>query len=538
MRRKDKNQEFIDKFQEYIDTNNTDAIMQDLPKLLKSYSKISTRMDRILKQSDTQQLEVLKLTENLEEKNTKINNLLNNAGQGFLYFDENMLIGPEYSKEVYLIFKEDITGKNITELLYPDDKEEALFIEATLKGILKDDPIKQEILISLLKKDFKINNKFIELEYKVLNDETFMLILTDVTAKKELDQKIKDKQQILKMVIEIVITKEQFLEVKKDYETFIEKIQEYKSLENLPNLRREIHTYKGLFAQKELLHTVKKLHEFESIIDSSLKKNILDETIINITKEDMYSWLELDLKIVKDILGNDYFSKSQYIEISKFRIDNIYDEVEKYLQTKEENLLYEIASNINDLKYKNIKIFFRPYEKLVQQLAIQLEKPINPLVLDIDNIYISDQYIPFINSLVHLFRNSADHGIESLEQRYENKKPEYGTIKCKVKKLFNTLKIEISDDGTGIDIEKIKSTAVKKGIYTQEEVNKLNENEALMIIFKDTFTTNEKVTTISGRGVGLASITSELEKLNGKMSIENVYKKGIKFVFELPFEQK
>ena len=337
------------------------------------------------------------------------------------------------------------------------------------------------------------------------------------------------------MIIETVITKEQFLEVKKDYEQFIENIENFKSLDKLNELRREVHTYKGLFAQKEMLNIVKKLHNFETEIDNSLKNDVLSKNIKEVSKQLMYSWLELDLNIINKILGKDYLSKAEYVEIGKFRIDNIYNDLQNYKNNNEVDLLNKITKDVNDLKHKNIKIFFRPYEKLVTQLAIQLEKSINPLVMNIENIYIPDKYIPFINSLVHIFRNSVDHGIESADERYERDKEEFGTIQCDVRLNNNILSISIKDDGKGIDTKKIASLALKRGLYSENEIKELSQDDILMIIFKDAFTTNDKVTTISGRGVGLSSIITELNKLDGKIKIENNFTKGIEFKFYIPF---
>jgi two-component system chemotaxis sensor kinase CheA len=103
-----------------------------------------------------------------------------------------------------------------------------------------------------------------------------------------------------------------------------------------------------------------------------------------------------------------------------------------------------------------------------------------------------------------------------------------------VKKEDENLKIFISDDGAGVDIEKIKELAIEKGIYTQEEIEKLNEEEIILIIFKDAFSTSETITDVSGRGVGLASIVSELNKLNGTMKVNNNFGNGIEFIFSVP----
>lgn len=477
---------------------------------------------------------VTDITKQKEIQNT-IKTLLDNAGQGFLYFDKDMKIGSEFSKEALNIFGEDISQKDITTLLYKDEDDQ-MFLKGTLQSILGEIEMKQEILISLLQKEFKINNKYVELEYKVLNEEKFMLIVTDITAKKNLDQKLKDEQQTLRMGIEIVTTKEQFLELKKDYEVLISRYESLKTLENLPELRREIHTYKGLFAQKEMLHIVKKLHEFESQIDTSLKANTLSDDIINTTSENLKEWLQLDLSIIENILGENYFNQTDTMEISKERLTNLHKKIKQYSKSKDDSLLDELKKDTKNLLYKNIKTFFKPYEKLVDKLGMDLEKAIYPLKSDIDDIYIKSKYIPFINSLVHLFRNSIDHGIETPEERMEVEKDEYGSIACIVKQKNNTIKITIIDDGRGIDEEKIKSLAVKKGIYSQEEAEKLSEDEVLKILFLDAFSTSETITTVSGRGVGLASTLSELEKLNGKMKIKNKLGKGVTFQFTVPLD--
>jgi two-component system chemotaxis sensor kinase CheA len=96
--------------------------------------------------------------------------------------------------------------------------------------------------------------------------------------------------------------------------------------------------------------------------------------------------------------------------------------------------------------------------------------------------------------------------------------------------------IKILDDGAGVDLNKIKSLAISKQLYTQKEVDLLTQEEILLIIFRDAFSTSQKITIVSGRGVGLASILKEIELLNGKMKIKNNFGKGIEFIFKIPFE--
>jgi len=482
------------------------------------------------------EIKVEQRTEQLAKEKENVQILLNNAGQGFLYFNNDMKIGSEYSKEAKRIFDTDIEDKDITTLLFSNNESDASFLKETLVNILNEDEFKQDIFMSLLQTEFKIGDSYIEIEYKILDKENFMLILTDVTKTKKLAQKVKDEQQVLKMVVETVTTLEQFVSVKNDYEKFINNIDSFKELDNLSNLRKEIHTYKGLFAQKEMLNVVKELHDFETLIDESLQEQSINQIILDITTDIMSEWLEKDIKVLKDILGDDFFDKSNSVLIDKDRIEGLKQLVTNYLESKDLEQLVTLGKDIEKLNYSNIITFLKPYELLVEQLSEKLEKCINPLVINSENIYISDRYKPFINSIVHIFRNSVDHGIETVEKREELGKELEGTITCDVTELDNNLIIEISDDGQGIDLDKIKKLAIEKGIYTQEETENLSENEALLIIFKDAFSTSETISSISGRGVGLASILQELEKIDGTIKIDNKFGEGITFTFTIPFK--
>jgi two-component system chemotaxis sensor kinase CheA len=483
--------------------------------------------------SDITELE--KNTLEVNESHQKIQKLLNSVNQGFLYFDKNMIIGSEYSKVAENIFPDVIIdGQDITKLLYEkEDKQQ--FLKETLQYVLTQDEDKQEIVLSLLDKEFIINNKNIEVEYKVLSNELCMIILTDITDKIELNKQLQMEKQILKMIVEISINTEQFLEVQDTYNALLNNIDEYKSISQLPFLRREVHTLKGLFAQKEMLHIVEHLHDFETLIDVCLEKDMITTEFQHINSQTMQSWLEDDLAILKVILGQDFFTKLNFISIDKKRIDLLKKQAES-ISKKNNNyfILKTLIEEIEKLKLHNIKTFLTPYIKLVEQLASKLNKSVHPLIIESDEIYIQDKYKDFLNSLVHIFRNSVDHSIESSELRIERLKNNYGTIKCKVLEDDNSITISISDDGNGIDIEKLKELSVQRNIYTQEEVNSLQEQELLRVIFTDAFTTSQNVTKISGRGVGLSSVLSELNKLNGSLSMENQLTKGIKFIFTIP----
>ena len=135
--------------------------------------------------------------------------------------------------------------------------------------------------------------------------------------------------------------------------------------------------------------------------------------------------------------------------------------------------------------------------------------------------------------IMHLLRNSADHGLESAEIRAERGKPEVGSIWLDAYQEGNNVVIEVRDDGNGIDVEKVKQKAVEKGNLTQEQADALTEKEAIDLLFKPSFSTSDKVTDVSGRGVGLDVVKSKIEALGGDVEVKTKYGEGSTFSIRL-----
>lgn len=485
-----------------------------------------------------------------EDLHNKVNDLLNNAGQGFLSFDSSLKIENSYSKECVRLFMKEIAGSNISTLLFSQDLEKKELFEFGLKKIVQEhNQLAKELLLSLLPAEHTLNNKILNLEYKLLSDERFMLILTDITEKKKLEKKIQIQNNIQKMIVSVVSDKNEFIELKIDFDNFVFGLKNYvqegkTAQDNATQILRELHTYKGLFAQKELIYTVKAIHELESKINAMIKNktNNHEELKKILLKAELDNQIQKDLDILTKVLGKKYFSHNRIIEIEVSTIDQIennmlslVNKIDKPYQRK----LNEILSDIHHLKEQSLKELLSSYPSLALKTAEELNKAIYPFEIGGDNSVVASETMkPFIKSLVHLFRNSIDHGIENAETRLERNKDEIGTIRCGFEQKGDLVSIKIEDDGGGIDIERVVSKAIKENIYTFDEIQKLAEDEKLRLIFHDSFSTKELVSELSGRGAGLGAVKAELDKLEGKLSIENKPAKGVAFTFEIPIKRQ
>ncbi len=188
------------------------------------------------------------------------------------------------------------------------------------------------------------------------------------------------------------------------------------------------------------------------------------------------------------------------------------------------------------MKTRMVKIgkVFNRFPRLVRDLARETQKEVN-LIIRGEDTELDKTLIEEINDpLVHLIRNSADHGIEKPEDRVKAGKDKTGTVILSADQEGNQIIITIEDDGKGIDPEFLKEKAVSKGLITREKAKELSKQEAYNLIFLPGFSTAEVVTNVSGRGVGMDVVKTNVTKLRGIISIESAIGKGTKIIVKLP----
>ena len=181
-----------------------------------------------------------------------------------------------------------------------------------------------------------------------------------------------------------------------------------------------------------------------------------------------------------------------------------------------------------------IESVFRKFPRLVRDVARALDKQVQ-LVLDGQETEMDKTMVELIGDpLVHLVRNSLDHGIESPEVREQAGKPRDGTIRLEAAQEGDQIVITVSDDGAGIDPNRILSKAIEKGLVAPDRARSLTKHEILDFIFLPGFSTAEKVNDLSGRGVGMDVVRSNLRKLNGTVELDSEVGRGTTMRLHLP----
>jgi len=512
------------------------------------YMRVSLkqRKEKIETLNKELQSKVEKRTKDLSQQTKKITDLLNNVAQGFLSFDRNFLVDDEYSLECENLLGKELKNKDITKLLFDENSKEIFsFKENILDAFESDTELTSSLILSLLPGELIINRRAILLKYKIISDDKVMIILTNITDNKKLQNKIKKEQSIQKMIVTVVRDSSHFYETKEGFEEFCKDCTLYISSqisveENIDILQAVIHSFKGLFAQLYMNDTAKKIHNIESEILKFAQRNKNNESLkIFLESFNLASCMDEDLKKISENLGKNFLEESSFIKIDENQINKLETKLMKHcLFYKNENKqCEEILFDLKKLKNKSLKYYLSIYPKMCQQLCLSLDKSIHPFEIIGDNsIFVPDTFKHFIDSLVHVFRNSCDHGIESRDERLNLDKNERGTISCEFNIIDNNLYIKITDDGRGINIEKLKSRIISKKLTTLERLNFMSKDEILNFIFNSNLSTTDSVTHISGRGIGLSSLKKQLQKLDATVKIETTENKGTTFVFILPLK--
>lgn len=232
--------------------------------------------------------------------------------------------------------------------------------------------------------------------------------------------------------------------------------------------------------------------------------------------------------------------------LNKNRIINIHNDVEeRYEGEKFLEELNQVVAQLSvvttDIQLAVMKTRMQPVAKvfnkfprvvrdLSRELGKQIELEITGEETELDKSIVEEIGDP----IMHMIRNSCDHGIEDPATRLANGKPEKGIIQLQAYNEGNHIVIEITDDGKGLDTNMLKMKAVEKKLITEKEADEMSDKEAFGIIFRPGFSTAAKVTNVSGRGVGMDVVKTNIEKLNGVIDIDSELGKGSTFKLKIP----
>lgn len=236
--------------------------------------------------------------------------------------------------------------------------------------------------------------------------------------------------------------------------------------------------------------------------------------------------IERMMQLVSELV----LTRNQLLELTRNRQD---DAVKSPLQ-RLSSLTTDLQDAVMRARMQPVERLYANLPRLVRELATECGKKID-LVTEGADTELDRQLIEILRDpLTHMIRNSADHGLEGPAERVAAGKPEAGEIRVSASHEAGQITITIADDGRGLDVEKIKTKLISNGTASEQELAKLGEDEIFKFIFAPGFSTAKSVTNVSGRGVGMDVVRSNIESIGGSISMQSKLGRGTKFSMRIP----
>lgn len=488
---------------------------------------------------------IKKLFLEAEESKKRMELLFNNLDEGFLIFDRTGLIHKGVSDAAAQIFGKEIVGKKFIDILPLDaskKKQAEAWLELAFSGTYDFDDFK-----SVAPRSIQQGGRYIEFDFRPIyaSDQSLdriICISVDKTNEKKLREIAEEETALVKLVTSMI----------KDHQGFASDIKEIRNLlqiiynelsgttVEMSSVLRGIHTVKGCAATRYILSVAKLAHSFETKVAGHFTSSSFSnpELLMAELKRDVKNienvfeaFMKTNEKVFEALMGKEN-SKTKTIDINKIN--------ELCLLLVEQSHKDSPALNYFNEHFMrdNIVLSFAHYADTVTEIAKRQKKKVEVQVLNSEFSINPEPYQALFATFSHVFTNAIDHGIETETERRKAGKNPTGLIAVSFKKnttpAGETLLIQITDDGRGMNWEEIRNRAVAKAIVDSAQAHDMSSEECLQLIFESNFSTRDLVTDTSGRGVGTNALFHEAKKLGGRAWVKSQLGKGTSFFIEVP----
>ena len=465
------------------------------------------RANDLAKYSRELEEEVLRRTEALRA-------IHDNVGCGFLLVDERGVVLPGFTRSCFGLFCVDqVDGVPLAELLGTLDPRERASFELGIAQVF-DDWLPEEVTLAQIPTRCVVGGRILRFEFRCIREgervASLLVTITDATS----HELAMTENATNRALIQALRQKAAFAGFVADAKQLLD--QARTDLGDQELVRRAIHTVKGNSAAYGLQGVVDAAHRVE--------EDEITEAGIGEVEDELRGFLELG----RDALG---------IELDQEEVPSYEVSIEEAERLRE--LVEDCAANEGAIRSWAARLHLRPAEQLVgpldqfvERLGAKLGKVVEFELVGADVLLDAEWVGPVLGTLSHCIRNAVDHGIEEHGER--SGKPMFGTVALRFFDCGEVLRIEVSDDGRGIDPEILAAKAIERGVWTEAERDAASEEEVLELIFSDGLSTAAEVSDTSGRGVGMGAVRASVVDRGGRVRVESALGSGTTLHLELP----
>ena len=511
---------------------------------------VTSRVDTELRLDE----EIAIKTKALETTKNDLKEILDHMRQGIITFDSDLIINDVsslYTKTLVANSDLKLTGTNILESIFSGcegaDKIQRL-LDFNLHVIFGADDIQWISSESAFPKEIEFlrdgKSQSVKLNFEPIYDSNdiisrMMLVMEDITLFKQVSLESQEKQQKLQKIGDLINVDEKL------YHSFIEEVgrivgecnhildsigaSSEPSPEHITSMLRYVHTLKGSADLFKLSSIEEKAHEVETFfvqvksgqveVEGSIIPHLKKQ--IQFIEDQVTEYQELRNTVFKNSTAK-ADSAAQFTNEELFKIQSVLSQFSQLIQQPKMKLedVDSMLSDMNQLSNSIGMSYFREYiinyDQMIQEIAAKQGKRVKPILLKGDFSDFESRNLSSISDmLIHCVRNSMNHGIENVEERLNKGKEEEGQITISSFVMDGDLVLEISDDGNGVDPEIVAAKAIENGFLSQKESQALSEQEKVNLIFTPGFSTQEALSVVAGRGVGMDAVKDLAEQMNG-----------------------
>jgi len=477
---------------------------------------LSKRFDQAFDQVEQTEKEVRQLNEVLEhkvkERTDQINTILTNVTSGFLLIDRQGRILPGFTESCRNLLGVQLEAGQILSDAIQLDKSLKKSFRVAITQVFEDS-LPTEVSLSQIPSRVRLKERTLGLSCVALRDATqcihaLLFTIHDATDLQEAEHHVR----VNEMLLGIIQEKESFKFFMKDYREELKAILIEAEQGHQPKLRSFLHTLKGNLAAFAIQELVTYIHQIEG-------QNRLEKSDIIALADRFEDLLNSHEKILR--LGT---WDQQIMEVNRDDFLAVEAYVRQRIKDPDRALIIDLCQKSRQM---SIQTYIGPMENSAINLAQRLGKSLR-CEIEGKFLRVDEQYAFVLRNLIHIIRNSVDHGIELPEDRGD-KGPE-GFIRIHFVFDSDSFRISVEDDGAGLKLDKIREKALQLGMAP----DRMSDEDLTRAILQHGFSTADSESLISGRGVGMAAVYEAVQKLNGSLDIKNQIGRGVRFEIKLP----
>jgi Na+/proline symporter len=451
------------------------------------------------------------------ERTRELRAILDNVAFGFLLIDRGLVVQPGFTRSCHeLLGVQEVAGRHIGDVLGMAAPERALYgmgIEQIFEDLLPEECS----LVQVQHRFESAHGRALRVEPRVVRGEDgqpalLLLTISDI-SQLEAAQRENDQNRALLTILRQKPAFELFLEDTKD-----QLAAARKACDDEVFVRRVAHTIKGNVSLYGLAPIARLIHEIE-------ERPQIDEAALEAISEAFRGFLASHFSL----LGLELERRA---ERSFVLTESQLAKLQRAVELLEDEHAARLRPIVRELEATPARDMLGPVEDFVGGLAARLGKAVRLELQGTDLRVERSLMAPVFQVLPHLVRNALDHGVEAAGER--GSKPEVATLRIELRETATEYRVYVQDDGRGIDVSAVLSAALARGSVTQVEADTMSSGELAALIFRDGVSTAHDVTDISGRGVGMSAVRSEVERLGGKVLVDTELGMGTRFELRVP----